>query len=54
MEHAFLFGAAAGTAYGLAKALPSKKFGLIPKYAIMFGLSYSVYHGAAAYFRNEI
>ena len=54
MEHSFLFGAVFGTFYGLAKATPVRRFSLVPKYAIIFGATYSVYHGVAAYYRSEI
>ena len=54
MRDAFLYGALFGSAVGVISGTYYRKFSRIPTYALGFGASYALYHGAAAYFRNEV
>ena len=54
MRGGFYDGAKFGAALGMFHSIYARKLRYIPTYAIGFGLSYAAFHGASAYFRNEV
>jgi hypothetical protein len=53
-RNAFFTGIQYGAIVGTASSIYARKLSHIPIYALAFGVSYSAFHAASAYFRNEI